>query len=373
MYFYLGADGRYLCNLEGMALDILDGDWPDLLSSVDDKKWANVLLQMYKEACYDPNEYGEWHHIAPLCLCGSIEDLRNYIRLRPELHLMVHAALLYFFRSKTSLANSLTMMLNCAEKGNLGKNLSEEELENYLKRADEEKELFGFAKRLNSKAASVRMKIFRALGGSVIATGASYNTESKRLRNQRKQLRIKGVYFSGPYTQEEINLYKARFPNKEIEFTHFPRDNREVRKRYLCQEHEYDEGFMVDLEDTDIVMNVNSMSRLLYSREGNAKLKRAVNDRYDAYMAVDSKYTGAKATAKLAICYEILHLMEDDGYRFVTAVGEKQDDFKWFEPTHKVITLFIQRAFQNLTGKKKQAVLAERKPKIISLNKCERW
>ena len=373
MYFYLDADGRYLCNLEGMALDILDGDWPDLLSSADDKKWANVLLQMYKEACYDPNEYGEWHHIAPLCMFGSIEDLRNYIRLRPELHLMVHAALLYFFPSKTSLAHALTMMLNCAEKGKMGKNLSKEEFENFLKRADEEKELFGFAKRLNAKASSVRMKIWNATGPTVIATGASYRTESTRLGKQRKQLRIKGVYLSGPFTQEEINLYKSRFPNKLIEFSHFPRDSREVSKRYLGHENEYDEGFMVDLEDSDIVMNVNPVSRLLYSREGNAKLKRAVNDRHDAYMAVDSKYSGAKSTEKLAISYEILHLMEDDGYRFVTAVGEKQDDFKWFEPTHQVITLFIQTAFQSLTEKKKKAVLAERKPEKISYTKCERW
>ena len=131
---------------------------------------------------------------------------------------------------------------------------------------------------------------------------------------------------------------------------------------------------MVDLEFMDIVMGVNSMCGLHSTQKGNVELKRVLNEHYDdAYMAVESKHVGNLATEKQAISYEILHLMEDDGYRFVTAVGEKQDDFKWFEPTHKVITLFIQQAFQNLTASKKKAVLAERKPKIISLNKCERW
>ena len=96
MYFYkskVDDDGRYLSNLASMVQDILDSNYPYCVSTANNRKWANVLLQMYKEACYETSVYAEWHHITPICMFGSIEDFRNYIRIRPELDLMVHAVL----------------------------------------------------------------------------------------------------------------------------------------------------------------------------------------------------------------------------------------------------------------------------------------
>ena len=129
---------------------------------------------------------------------------------------------------------------------------------------------------------------------------------------------------------------------------------------------------MVDLEFMDIVMGVNSMCGLLSTQKGNDELKRVLNEHYDdAYMAVESKHVGNLATEKQAISYAILNLMEADGYRFVTAVSQK-DNYKWFETTHKDIMTKIQLAFCNLTRNKKKktkkAVVADGQVKINSFS-----
>ena len=350
-----------------MAHDILENKVPSYPSTTKDKKWANVLLRMYKEACYNPNVYGEWHHIAAICMFGSIDDLRNYIRLRPELHLMVHAALCYFFPSILSLSRSLIMMLDGAKKGNISKNLSKEELDNYLKRADEEKEIFGFAKRLNAEATSVRTKKLHAMGRiRLIPKGASKGTEAARLKAQRRQLRIKGIYLSGPYTQAEIDLYISRYPpTLGIEFFHFPQDSREARQRK--HEDELDEEDMVDLESTDIVTGVNLNCDLLQKQEGNIELTKQIDKYHDEYMeapAKMNKYTTSQ-NVKQAICYKILHLLEDSSYRFVTAVDSRDgivDNYRWFEPTHKVIVHKIGRMLYNLKKGRKRKQAANDNP-----------
>ena len=87
-----------------------------------------------------------------------------------------------------SLAQALTMMLDGAEMGNIDKNLSKEEVENYLKRADKEKKIFSFARKLCAKASSLRMKIWQATGATVIAKVTLENTEGRtRLKMQRRQ------------------------------------------------------------------------------------------------------------------------------------------------------------------------------------------
>ena len=130
-----------------------------------------------------------------------------------------------------SLAQALTMMLDGAEMGNIDKNLSKEEVENYLKRADKEKKIFSFARKLCAKASSLRMKIWQATGATVIAKVALENTERTWLKIQRRQLKIKGADLSRPHTPAEIDLYKSRHPKLGIEFVHFPQDSREVCKR----------------------------------------------------------------------------------------------------------------------------------------------
>ena len=57
------------------------------------------ILRVYKEGCNDMGIYAEWHHLLPLCMRGSVLDFRNYVRIQPGLHLLVHAALCHFFPS----------------------------------------------------------------------------------------------------------------------------------------------------------------------------------------------------------------------------------------------------------------------------------
>ena len=96
------------------------------------------------------------------------------------------------------LAQALTMILDGAETGNIDKNLSTKELENYLKRADKEKEIFGFARRFCAKASSLWMKTWQATGATVIAKVALENTERTWLKIQRRQLKIKGADYAPP-------------------------------------------------------------------------------------------------------------------------------------------------------------------------------
>jgi hypothetical protein len=61
---------------------------------------------------YDENIQAEWHHLRPLCVFGSVESDDNYVRLRPVLHVKVHAALCYFFPSYYPLQNSLNFTVD---------------------------------------------------------------------------------------------------------------------------------------------------------------------------------------------------------------------------------------------------------------------
>ena len=80
-------------------------DWPTFAKDVlgeatgEDEKWANILLRVFNEECIDMSIYAEWHHLLPLCMRGSVLDFRNYVRIQPGLHLLVHAALCHFFPS----------------------------------------------------------------------------------------------------------------------------------------------------------------------------------------------------------------------------------------------------------------------------------
>ena len=330
-----------------MAQDVLDGKCPDFLSSAADKKWAAVLLQMYKEACYDPSVYAEWHHITAICMFGSIVDLRNYIRLRPELHLMVHAALLYFFPSILGLGTVLIRMLDGAEKGNIGKNLSKEELANYLKRAEEEKELIAFARMLASFNTKKRM----ALKPRIIPQGVGKGTKQQRLGQQRRQLRTEGTNFFGPYTQEEVDRYIGKYPNLDIKFSFYPQKSKAVRREKRDNKLLENEE-PVELQDQDIIMGINIRSKQRGTQLGNIELKKQIEKYYSVYKAVPQGGTNwHRPNLKQALCYEVLHLMEENGYRFVTATGSTNDR-KWFEPTHRDIVEKIANDFGNLTKRK---------------------
>lgn len=60
------------------------------------KEYADILTSAVTDGVYDENIQAEWHHLRPLCVFGSVESDDNYVRLRPVLHVKVHAALCYF-------------------------------------------------------------------------------------------------------------------------------------------------------------------------------------------------------------------------------------------------------------------------------------
>ena len=86
-------DGRFVVDWRCLANDVLRD------AKGDDEKWAIILLRSLDEECYDMKIYAEWHHLLPLCMRGSVLDFRNYVRIQPGLHLLVHAALCHFFPS----------------------------------------------------------------------------------------------------------------------------------------------------------------------------------------------------------------------------------------------------------------------------------
>jgi hypothetical protein len=75
------------------------------------------------------NEYGEWHHLWPLCVFGSVEDDRNYRRVRPLIHIKVHAALIFFFPWIYELHLSLDILISTKEDGKKPGKVSKEVLD----------------------------------------------------------------------------------------------------------------------------------------------------------------------------------------------------------------------------------------------------
>ena len=76
-------------------------------STAKDKKFATLLLEAALYGVHDHGVFGEWHHLLPLCFNGAIECDANYSRLRPLMHVKVHAALCYFFPSSSELQQAL--------------------------------------------------------------------------------------------------------------------------------------------------------------------------------------------------------------------------------------------------------------------------
>ena len=155
-YFSLSPiDNRFVVNWLRFAADVL----LDEKVTQEDRKWARIILRAYKEGCDDIDIYAEWHHLVPLCMRGSVHDPFNYVRLQPGLHLLVHAALCYFFPSYTGLQFSLNMMLNGINrmKRKLSKRLSGKELTDFLQDAVRNEKVFATARIEAAKAKSKLM------------------------------------------------------------------------------------------------------------------------------------------------------------------------------------------------------------------------
>ena len=87
-------------------------------------------------------------------------------------------------------------MLDGIEKGAIGKNLTKQELENYLNRVDKEKEFFGFARMLSAQFSSIQMKKHNTLRPlvKVKEKRALKARKQGRLTEQRRQLCTEGTY-----------------------------------------------------------------------------------------------------------------------------------------------------------------------------------
>ena len=99
-------------------------------------------------------------------------------------------------------------------------------------------------------------------------------------------------------------------------------------------------------------MGINIYSKQRGTQLGNIELKKQIEKYYSVYKTVPQGGTNWHGpNLKQALCYEVLHLMEENGYRFVTATGSTNDR-KWFEPTHRDIVEKIANDFGNLTKRK---------------------
>ena len=132
-------DGRFIVNWFCFAKAVL------LDATGDDEKWAKIILRVCMESCYDINIYAEWHHLVPLCMRGSVHDPSNYVRIQPGLHLLVHAALSYFFPSYSKLQFAVHCMLN-GNHDHTMKKLHGKELANFLQDAEAKEEDYATAR-----------------------------------------------------------------------------------------------------------------------------------------------------------------------------------------------------------------------------------
>jgi hypothetical protein len=208
---------------------------------------------------YDENIQAEWHHLRPLCVFGSVESDDNYVRLRPVLHVKVHAALCYFFPSYYPLQNSLNFTVDgnsnrtsedvsavalLKDEGKLAEiglarekaaihqrefmkgttyalkpTSSDPKVQQERDRGREKYARANKRKALEQQGKPVPPKLQKRPKGKKCDTVALDKfTEKTRLRNQRVQLKKEGGVFEGPYTAEEIRKWNAEHPNAQLRF-----------------------------------------------------------------------------------------------------------------------------------------------------------
>ena len=69
--------------------------------------YANTILEALENGSYNEDECGEWHHMKPLCMHGTNEDWKQWVRLPHPLHVHVHRAHVHFFPNSTSMKSAL--------------------------------------------------------------------------------------------------------------------------------------------------------------------------------------------------------------------------------------------------------------------------
>jgi hypothetical protein len=330
----IGKDGRYLVDWRSFAQNILQ----DSNSSLAERFWAQVLWDAFDYACYIPGIYAEWHHLTPLCMYGSVEDDRNYIRLPPGWHLKVHFALCFFFPTHLPLAYSVQMMLNTRKTALVNK-ISTEEFERYMNDVGTISKAFAEARVRLAKANSERMQNNHY---SLILTNASRETERGRLVQQRKELREAGVVeLFGDFTQFEVDLYCRRWPHLvgQVKFTHFPRCRQE-------REHERNENYQ-DMEQLTLQLDKDIIiAKGTYKSAANERFKEVVASYFDTYEGMPTRRT-QPGGPKQVLKEEIVNQLIAEGYRFVIGYKPKTENLSsYYKKIQKlcIVQASVERA-----------------------------
>ena len=330
----IGKDGRYLVNWHLFAQDILN----DSKSTTAEKFWARVILEAFNHAEYDPDIYAEWHHLTPLCMYGSVEDARNYIRLPPGWHLKVHFALCFFFPTHLPLAYSVQLMLN-TRKTTLVNKISTEEFQRYMNDVGTISTAFAEARiRLAQEKSEKMQNNHQAL----IVTNASRDTERKRLTQQRKELREAGVVeLFGDFTQFEVDLYCRRWPHLvgQVTFTHFPRCRQE-REHERNKNYQGMEQLTLQL-DTDIII-----AKGTFKSAANERFKEVVAGYFDDHEAMPTR-TNRPGGPKQVLKEEIVNQLIAEGYRFVIGYKPKTENLSSYEKANqqlRIVQASVERA-----------------------------
>jgi len=344
----IGIDQRYLVNWKKFAQDILQCS----NSSPVERFWAEVLLKAFDYACYDPDIYAEWHHLTPLCMFGSVEDARNYIRLPPGWHLKVHFALCFFFPSHIPLAYCVKYMMDKG-KEMMESKISSEEFRKYMNDIEFISTQFAKARIRMAEATSKRMQNnHHALN----LTNASRKAERWRLAMQRKELRASGAAeLFGEYTKFEVELYCLRWSDLVglLKFNHFPRTRKE---RDLERNEQYEDMEQLKLQDKDIVI-----AKGRYVSRTNDYFKNVVSRNFADYEAatITNRPGGSKQLLKNRIVNELM----EEGYRFVIAYKPNCEHLNR-DQKKKAPNSYVQASFEGATLKVDNAIAYLRYPKV---------
>ena len=295
-------------------------------------------MEAFNHAEYDPDIYAEWHHLTPLCMYGSVEDARNYIRLPPGWHLKVHFALCFFFPTHLPLAYSVEFMLN-GNKKRLVNKISKEEFERYMNDVGNISTAFAEAR---IRWAQEKSEMMQNNHLALIVTNASRDTERKRLTRQRKELREAGVVeLFGDFTQFEVDLYCRRWPHLvgQLTFNHFPRSP-------LEREHERNKNYQsmeqLTLQpDTDIVIWMGRSSS-----PANNHFNEVVAGYFDDHEAMPTR-TNQPGGPKQVLKEEIVNQLIAEGYRFVIGYKPKTENLSSYEKKNtafRIVQASVERA-----------------------------
>jgi hypothetical protein len=110
-FLFKDAHGRELFKWKAFRDDIHADD----TSSEEAKAHADLLWSTANADDVPMDESGEWHHLWPLGVFGSVEDIRNYHRVSIIDHIKLHAALIFFFPWLIELHLALGILLSQAE------------------------------------------------------------------------------------------------------------------------------------------------------------------------------------------------------------------------------------------------------------------